>query len=70
MVGEPVPDQSSPMETGIIPDDNHLGLLWPLTSGVFVVLWLRLIGLQLDFKCFHVCESVCFSNLSCVLYFK
>ena len=41
-----------------------------LTSGVFVVLWLRLIGLQLHFKCFHLCESGCFSNFSCVLYFK
>ena len=29
-VGEPVPDQSSPMETDIIPEDNKLGLLWPV----------------------------------------
>ena len=27
MVDEPVPDQSSPMETDIIPEDNKLGLL-------------------------------------------
>ena len=27
MVDEPVPDQSSPMETNIIPEDNKLGLL-------------------------------------------
>ena len=31
-----------------------------LTSGEFVVLWLRLIVLQLDFKCFHVCVCVIF----------
>ena len=29
MGGEPVPDQSSQMETDIILDDNKLGLLWP-----------------------------------------
>ena len=28
MVGEPVADQSSPMETNIIPDNNKPGLLW------------------------------------------
>jgi hypothetical protein len=27
MVGEPVPDQNSPMETNIIPDNNKPGLL-------------------------------------------
>ena len=30
MVDEPVRDKSSPMETNIIPDDNKLGLLWPV----------------------------------------
>ena len=56
------------METDIIPDDDKLGLL--LSSGVFIVLWFRLIGQQLEFEYFHVCESVHFSSFSCVLYFK
>ena len=30
MVGEPVLDQSSLIETDIIQDDNKLGLLWPI----------------------------------------
>ena len=30
MVDEPVSDQSSPMGTDIIPEDNKLGLLWPV----------------------------------------
>ena len=36
MVDEPVPDQSSPMETDIIPDDNKLGLLWPIMNYCFM----------------------------------
>ena len=36
MVGEPVPDQSSLMETDIIPDDNKLGLLWPVLDYCFM----------------------------------
>ena len=36
MVGEPVADQSSPMETNIIPDNNKPGLLWSVLYSCIV----------------------------------
>ena len=37
MVSEPVPDQSSPVEINIIPDDNEPGLLWSVLYNCDVI---------------------------------